>query len=375
MHSNFTILVLLSTIQAKFKVGAYVYMELVQLHEKDEQLFLPNLGGVKNVLTLIVVGELLAILLVLADTWDPDFMQQLSMKSLFVQWTVLGSAGAIVALRSVLKNSSVTVIACVSYMVILLVTFVTSEIAFQLLYAVKVKGNGHIVFLTKNIAIAAIVAIIALRYLYLQHQVRRRLLAESRARVQALQSRIRPHFLFNSMNTIAALVNSQPDVAEQTVEDLADLFRMSLSGSDKKHTLGQELEMAKRYLRIEQLRLGDRVELKWDIAEAPLGALIPPVILQPLLENAVYHGIEPRVSGGVIQFSARLRDGEVVILVSNSMPDETEKKNTRKGHQIAIKNIQERLELSYNPPGKLKMMEDGGYFTVEVRIPYQRINR
>lgn len=345
------------------------------MHEEDEQLFLPNLGGVKNVLTLVVVGELLAILLVLADTWNPDFMQQLSMKSLFVQWTVLGSAGAIVALRTVLRKSSVTVIASVSYIVIIIVTLVTSEAAFQLLYAVKAEGSGHAVFLVKNVAIAAIVAVIALRYLYLQHQVRRRLMAESRARVQALQSRIRPHFLFNSMNTIAALVKSQPDMAEQTIEDLADLFRMSLSGADKKHTLGQELEMAKRYLRIEQLRLGDRMELKWDIAEAPLGALIPPVILQPLLENAVYHGIEPRVRGGTIQFSARLRGGEVVLLASNSMPDENEKKNARKGHQIAIKNIQERLELSYDPPGKLKMVEDGGYFSVEVRIPYQRINR
>ncbi len=347
----------------------------MDLRKQDEQLFLPNLGGVRNVLTLIVVGELLAILLVLADTWGDDFMQQLSLKSLFVQWTVLGSAGTIVALRTVLKNSSVTMIACVSYIMIILVTLITSEIAFQLLYAVKVAEGAHLMFLGKNVAIAAIVAIIALRYLYLQHQVRRRLIAESRARVQALQSRIRPHFLFNSMNTIAALVRSQPDVAEQTIEDLADLFRMSLSGSDKKHTLGQELEMAKRYLRIEQLRLGERMEMKWDIAEAPLGALIPPVILQPLLENAVYHGIEPRVNGGMVQFSARLKEGEVVILVVNSMPDENEKKNTRKGHQIAIKNIQERLELSYNPPGRLTMREDGGYFSVEVRIPYQRIKR
>ncbi len=335
----------------------------------EDDMFLPNFNGITSVFTLIIFGELLAFILVLALPDGFKRLDHLSLVSLFIQWTILLSAGIITLLRPLLKKMAVSSVVAVTYIVILLVTLFNSEVALYVVY----KGYSvdfHVNYVLKNLSISAIVAIITLRYIFLQHQLKRQLQAESQSRIAALQSRIRPHFLFNSMNTIAALVRGKPDVAEQTIEDLADLFRVSLSNDDNKNTLRRELEMAKKYLRIEKLRLGDRMSVKWNISEAPLDAVIPHITLQPLLENAVYHGIEPIMKGGVVQLSARLNKGELIILISNSMPSDDVKK-TRKGHQIAIKNIKERLELFYSPPGKLQMIEKSGYFTVEIKVPYQ----
>jgi two-component system sensor histidine kinase AlgZ len=258
-----------------------------------------------------------------------------------------------------------------SYIVILFVTLLASEIAFWSMVPSLVSQEERFGFLLRNLAVSAIVGAIALRYLYIQYELRRQLLAESSSRLQALQSRIRPHFLFNSMNTIAALIKSQPDVAVETVEDLADLFRVSLMDSGRKHSLSNELEIARRYLRIEKLRLGNRLRVEWDINEAPVNAEILPMTLQPLVENAVYHGIEPMINGGIVQISCRLRDGEIHIRIMNSI-GRTEQGEKRKGNRIAVENIRERLHLSYTPPGRMEVSDSGSYYTVEIVLPYRR---
>ena len=144
----------------------------------------------------------------------------------------------------------------------------------------------------RTFAIGTIVIALAMRYLYVASEWRRSIVLEAQARISALQALIRPHFLFNSMNTIAALTRTDPRQAEEAVEDLSDLMRANLGSSKDKTTLKQELEIAAIYQRIEKLRLGDRLAVRWDIADLPMRVQIPSFTIQPLLENAIYHGIE-----------------------------------------------------------------------------------
>ncbi len=158
----------------------------------------------------------------------------------------------------------------------------------------------HWKFLLPNVGIAAIVGALALRYFHVAHEWRRSVELEARSRIRALQARIRPHFLFNSMNTIASLTRSDPARAEEAIEDLSDLFRVSLSEARAQITLREELEVARIYQRIEQLRLGDRLQVRWKVADLPAEAIVPSLLLQPLLENAIGHGIEPLPEGGTV---------------------------------------------------------------------------
>ncbi|MCB1575667.1 MAG: histidine kinase, partial [Xanthomonadales bacterium] len=178
-------------------------------------------------------------------------------------------------------------------------------------------------FVLRNMAISGIVGALALRYFFVQHQYRARVESETDARIQALQSRIRPHFLFNSMNTIASLTRSDPRLAEQVTEDLAALFRVSLSDARVPVTLAEEVELATQYLRIEQQRLGERLRIDVDMRDLPQSARLPALIIQPLVENAVYHGIEPSTEPGLVEVHGRLTDDKeasMEIVVRNSMP-------------------------------------------------------
>ena len=150
----------------------------------------------------------------------------------------------------------------------------------------------------QNLAVCAIATGLALRYFYVTHQWQANVEAEAQSRVRALQARIRPHFLFNSMNTIASLTRSNPKVAEQAIADLSDLFRASLREHRERIPLAHEIEIARAYERVERLRLGERLQVDWQVDGLPMDAKVPALILQPLLENAVYHGIEPLDQGG-----------------------------------------------------------------------------
>jgi two-component system sensor histidine kinase AlgZ len=217
---------------------------------------------------------------------------------------------------------------------------------------------------------AAILGAMVLRYLYIQHQWKIHLQAESRARIQALQARIRPHFLFNSMNVIASLTRSRPALAEQTVEDLAELFRASLTEATEGITLADELNILERYIRIEQLRLGDRLRVNWDIDALPRDALVPALLLQPLVENAVYHGIETREGGGEISIRGSFDKDWLTVVLENPVTNR-QQKSPRAGNQLAMDNIRQRLEVFYERPGKMQTEISDSVFRVTLRIPYQ----
>jgi len=258
---------------------------------------------------------------------------------------------------------------------ILINTVVISEFALWLgtvfgSVGITERPVEHWPFLLRNAGIALIVMALLLRYFFVTHQWQKQVRAEALSRIQALQARIRPHFLFNSMNTIAALTRSDPKRAEEAVEDLADLFRATLRDSHSPLRLKEELELTRIYQRIEALRLGSRLDVRWDVAALPMRAFVPGLTVQPLLENAIYHGIEPLENGGTVTISGRVVDGEVEIIVSNPVAEVAAPGGPRAGNRLALDNIRQRLDLAYGGRGSLTVEQTPSRYQVTVRFPY-----
>ena len=192
--------------------------------------------------------------------------------------------------------------------------------------------------------------------------------AKHEARLQALQARIRPHFLFNTINAVLSIVRADPKRAETALEDMADLFRMAMSEQHELVVLGREVELARQYLAIESLRLGERLKVQWDTQYMPPDALIPPLILQPLLENAVYHGIEPLQEGGTIGVKLYRDDNELHLEVRNPAKKSTIARID--GNKMALSNIRERLDLLFDVEAQYQVESDADHYLVHIVIPY-----
>jgi two-component system sensor histidine kinase AlgZ len=222
-------------------------------------------------------------------------------------------------------------------------------------------------FVLQSVLSVALVSAPMFRYLFVRAQWRAQLLAQSEARVQALQARIRPHFLFNSLNTIASLIPDEPVNAERATEDLADLFRGSMRRADNPISLADELSLAEKYLNMEQRRLGNRLRVDWQVSELPKGAMILPLTLQPLLENAVAHGIQPLVDGGELRVYGRSEQDNIVITILNPLgPDG----HISKGQGMALENIRERLELAFGSTASLITHQNDEHFFAVLSLPY-----
>ncbi|MBT9541381.1 sensor histidine kinase [Thiobacillus sp.] len=193
--------------------------------------------------------------------------------------------------------------------------------------------------------------------------------AITEARLQALQARIRPHFLFNSLNAVLSLVRSDPRRAEHALENMADLFRALMNDARQLAPLEDEVALTRAYLELEQLRLGDRLQVVWHIGKMPGEALIPPLVIQPLVENAVYHGIEPLPAGGEISLNIYRSGDKVHIVVRNPIAAEA---SHHKGNRIALDNIRERLLLHFDLDAQLKLEPLGAVYQVSIVIPYTR---
>ena len=187
------------------------------------------------------------------------------------------------------------------------------------------------------------------------------------ARIQALQARIRPHFLYNSINAVISLIRSEPRRAERALEDMADLFRVLMSENRTLAPIAEEVELARQYLAIESLRLGERLRVSWRLDTMPGDALVPPLVLQPLVENAVYHGIEPSPQGGEVSIDVS-RDGpQLVMTLVNPVPAGA---RSPAGNRMAIANIRERLQLHFDAEASMKSEVNDGSYRVTIRMPY-----
>jgi len=343
------------------------------LQREKETGFLPDFCAVSTLFITIVSAELLAMVLSLSTDITPgQLIHELGLRSLFVQWIALASAALLCTFRSWLNQQGNIKAGIFAWLIIQCLTLIVSEAAFHLAYNTDPSLGiitDHTSFLFRCLGISAIVAALGMHYLQIQFLWRQQAIAEAQAHLQALQSRIHPHFLFNSMNTIASLTRTRPEVAEEAIHDLADLFRASLSSAKHRVTLGDELELARGYLRIEKQRLGERLQIEWDLDELPENAAMPQLILQPLLENAVYHGIEPSPKGGHIQITGRYRRNRINLSIRNTLPPEDSPRHNS-GNHMAIENIRQRLEGLFSGEAKLTMSEIEGDYQVRIVFPH-----
>jgi two-component system, LytTR family, sensor histidine kinase AlgZ len=189
--------------------------------------------------------------------------------------------------------------------------------------------------------------------------------AATAARLSELQSRIRPHFLFNTLNSAIALVRAEPAKAETMLEDLCDLFRHALVDQGESATLDDEIELARRYLAIEQVRFAERLTLEWSLDPQAGRAVLPPLLLQPLVENAVRHGVEPSETGATVRISTKRRGSVVVIKVTNTVPAGV----GAPGHGVALDNVRDRLRLLHDVQGRFRSGLVDGVYQVRLEVP------
>lgn len=228
-----------------------------------------------------------------------------------------------------------------------------------------VHGN-YTFFVVRQVMLSILAAAVILMYFRWRHAILSPAIYQ--AHLQALQARIRPHFLFNCINTVLSVVRNDPRRAETALEDMSDLFRMAMTASDDMVALSQEIELSRRYLELEKLRLGERLQVEWHSEHLPPDAMTPPLLLQPLLENAVYHGIEPLPEGGVIRINIGLQAGEIVIAIQNPRAENHEARHD--GHKLALANIRERLALLFDIEAHYMVESSYNFYKVQITMPY-----
>jgi two-component system sensor histidine kinase AlgZ len=248
---------------------------------------------------------------------------------------------------------------------VLTVTVFVASACHALFAQVGLASDGG---LPRHAGFAALITLAFLAYFSLLHRALSPALAE--ARLQALQARIRPHFLFNSLTAVLSLMRSDPRRAESALEDLAELFRTLMADNRALTTLAEEVELTRRYLELEHLRLGERLRVDWRIAARAEGAAVPPLMLQPLVENAVYHGVEPGMEAGTIAIAADLDGEQLRLFISN--PYHAEHQH-RQGNRMALANIAERLRLHFDVEARLDTRINGDRFEINVVMPMRAL--
>jgi len=334
--------------------------------------WLPHFCQPSTVYSAMLLAEIVVIIAVFSPGESSiRWWRALSTGTVLAQWIALSTIAVLCLLRprlvrlpsGVALAAVAAVLAITAWLMAWLGFVVDRELEWGFLSLQQDRDR----FVFGVIAIVVLMAALGLRYGYVHVQWRLQVEAQARTEVEALTARIRPHFLFNSMNTIAGLIHEDAELAERVIEDLADLFRAALAAGERAHPLGRELELCRRYLAIEGLRLGDRLRIDWDVGAAPLDMLVPPLLLQPLVENAVYHGIQPLPEGGTVRVVASRNSDELVVLIENPRPLESSARAG--GHGMAQENVRRRLHYAFSQRASLEVEERAGYYGVKLRLP------
>ncbi|HAU12270.1 MAG: histidine kinase [Pseudomonadales bacterium] len=345
--------------------------------EQEETFFLPDLCDRQSVFFLVIIAELFSLVIVMVDSslFGFDWMQ-LGLVSLFVQWVALSSAGILCKLRGYLRTLPQQRAVLISYLLIPANTWIMSAISQTWFSFNPNQTIAGILFsnpVLTHVAIAAIIGGLVIRYFYLQAMLIARRQSELLHRIQALQSRIRPHFLFNSMNIIASLIETDPRTAETVVEDLSALFRASLNHVGNQVPLNEEIDLCNKYLNIEKLRLGKRLDVQWEIRSVPQQVRIPLLTLQPLLENAVLHGVQPLPQGGIVEILASYSHGVFEITITNPYVAKAGVMEPH-GNRMALENTRNRLAALYGDRAKLTGYAEGNRYITRLSYPYPVTN-
>ena len=340
----------------------------MDLQEQSGGVYPPSFCNWRLLLAVMVITEVSVVLVGLGRGGLPGW-RWLGMASIYAQWMALVCASGLcvtsgwtsrIGARSAWRGSWLIAIT-------LAAVFSFAGWMAALVFVPGMISDAVGMFVLKSVLAVGLVAAVFFRYLEIRARWRSELIAQAEARVQAVQARIRPHFLFNSLNTIASLIPDNPESAEEATLDLADIFRGSMRRADQLISLSDELDLARQYLDMEQRRLGERLEVDWRVDELPAAAAVLPLMLQPLLENAVAHGIQALDQGGKIAVYGRTEGDQVVITIGNPLAPEG---SDTSGHGMAIRNIRERLSLAFGSRSSLLTNQDNEQFYAVLSLPY-----
>ncbi|TAK38697.1 MAG: sensor histidine kinase [Lysobacteraceae bacterium] len=341
---------------------------------RDGNPWLPDLCRLPRLAMLFAVAELVVLVVALApggEVWTPG---QFASASAFALWLALSIAVLLCASRARLSRLPLALGALAAIACALLVALLGAALVYQLDAALGydlVPGEVRLgEFAGASAAIAALITAVVLRYLYVLEGWQAQVRASAQAQADALQARIRPHFLFNSLNTIVGLVRRDPLLAERALLDLSDLFRAALGAGETGSNLREEVELAERYLAIESLRLGPRLQVEWRRDEPlPWDLPLPRLLLQPLVENAVLHGIARLPEGGRVEISLACVDDTLRIGVANPVPPRVAATDHHGGARHAQRSIGDRLAHAFGPRARLTVDAGAGYYRCELRVP------
>ncbi len=325
---------------------------------------LPDFRNMGTVLRIVLLVNGIALLGALSQAVSFADMQSIFLRSsALMQPVLLCGLLALYALNPVLVRVKYWQSALAAALAVAAICVMIDVLGGELFSAPNDFGNFRYI---RHALVSFALALVTLAYFRLRVQAL--FPAKDAARLQALQARIRPHFLFNTINAVLSIVRADPKRAEAALEDMSDLFRMAMNEPQELVALSKEMELARQYLNIEALRLGERLKVNWDTANMPPDALIPPLILQPLLENAVYHGIEPLAEGGAIEVKLYRNNDDLHLEVSNPVQARTAPRTA--GNKMALSNIRERLSLLFDVEAQYQVESDANHYHVHIHIPY-----
>jgi two-component system, LytTR family, sensor histidine kinase AlgZ len=332
---------------------------MASINQNPVAALLPNFRNLGVMLRVLVI--------VTALTVVAAMLKSSSWSSLLQQWIDIAAVVQPIAILSVLLLGAANSWLHKLEYRLAVVLIVLAELAVTLL----VLRFGALILDTRmadagrDAFFAAATTLTLIGYFNLRNRALSPALTE--ARLQALQARIRPHFLFNSINAVLSLIRAEPRRAEAALEDMADLFRVLMADNRDLAPLENEVELCRQYLDLEQLRLGERLQIEWHVDNMPKDALMPPLVLQPLLENAVYHGIEPSIEPGVISVNIYHVRDQVHMVLRNPYRQDG---NHHAGNKMALDNIRERLSLHFDAEASLQTRVGDSEYEVHITIPY-----
>ena len=356
---------------------------------------LPNFRNLGIVLRILLISNGLAVLqaIMLANAWTDVAPRMMQIATLLAP-VLLASLMLLWAAQPWLHRLPYRQGALAAMAIVVVLTLAIYEFGGELY---NPAGSSRYYFdEARSVLLGVMVCGILLLYFRLRAKMLTRALHE--ARLQVLRARIRPHFLFNTINAVLGIVRAQPKKAETALEDMADLFRMAMSDARDLVPLSREIQLSKQYIALEQLRMGERLSVDWQMQDVPEQALIPPLLLQPLLENAVYHGIEALPQGGNIKIVLRRSGDELRLTVENPCAErgtsprgshgagdflnnyEPERSTSpaagnkqRSNNKMALQNIRERLDLLFDAEARYQVESGSNFYRVEIILPYVKV--
>lgn len=314
-----------------------------------------------------LTGIALAAVLALAPGVGSDRFVYFGLTLLVIQWIALLTLGALFVLRRALARIRPTQVAYVAVILLLLNTWLVGSLAWLLMREISpIAEGGWLSLLLRLTGIALAVGTIGLAVFRNHWRVRQLAVRAKQAELESLHSRIRPHFLFNTLNTAVALVHRRPEEVERLLLDLADLFRAALAGP-RQISLEDELALARRYVEIEALRFGERLIVNWQLPAVMPAVTVPALSIQPLVENAIRHGIEHIPGGGEVEIAVSTTPGSVVVRISNPIPRTGT--HASHGHQVGLHASQVRIEALTDGRGSVQTHVVDGRYVATVRLP------